>query len=113
MASVAELQKTQGKADEIKKICRKLWQLNKIDWELVNYLIDNQQTICTSKKVIMDGHKYKVSYISNPLEVMTKFEWKNEHQQVVDNRREVVDQLLKEVRKVNVDNMLAQMQRMM
>lgn len=98
--------------EEIQIIAKRLEEMNKFDWKLVDHLIDKQKIICISKKVIVDGKEFNKDYISMLLKEFSKIEWEGFYQLLTTYKNDIMNQISRDGRKVNVDEMLARIERM-
>lgn len=113
LASAATLQEIKkAQADDVKVIGERLEQMNKLDWKMIFHLIDNQQTICISKKVIVDGKEFNKAYISGLLKAFKEIKWEGFYSLLTKYKTEVMNQILRDGRKVNVSDMLERIERM-
>lgn len=113
LASAATLQQIEkASARELKIIAEQLNEINELDWKMIAHLIDNRNTICISKKVIVDGKEFDKAYISNLIKAFSKIKWEGLNKLLAKYQTEIVNQMLRGGRKVNVSDMLVRIDRM-
>lgn len=113
LASAAKFKEVEKEAaEQVKIISKRLEELNKLNWTMMDHLIDNQQTICVSGKVIVDGKEFSKSYISHLLKVFIEIDWEGFYQLLTKYRTDIMNQILRDGRKVNVADILIQIERM-
>lgn len=110
LASAGTLQEIQK---QIKIIGGELEEINKFDWKMIDHLINNQKTICISKKVIVDGKEFNKDYISQLLKAFSRIGWEGFYQLFSKYKTELMNQISRDGGKVNVDEMLARIGRTM
>lgn len=105
-------QPTQDELEEIKSISKELEEMNQLDWKLINHLIDNQQAICISKKVIVDGKEWKKDYMKKFLKGLSDINWEELYGLLEKYRTPIMNEILRDNRHVNVIDMLMKIERM-
>lgn len=111
LASAAQFKEVEVKSDE-QIISERLEEMTKLDWKMMDHLIDNQKTICVSGKVIVDGKEFSKSYISHLLKALSGIDWDGFYQLLTKYRTEIWNQIFRNGRKVNLANMLVRIERM-